>query len=430
LYGRWRQEIKEGDRLAVGYPIATAVAAVRKDRLRLCACRRRRGPPPATLDTMSQRLRMAIFLLVGVAGVSGASAQDSAPERQTAFTPRLLTLREGQAIVNAARGRNQIPIRTPDCSHLVHDVYTVAGYLYPYADSFDLYAGIDGFVRVTNPQPGDLIVWLGHAGIVVDPAEHSFYSSVSTGLHTEFYNAPAWRARGPARFYRYEPATPGNLPPGNERLARMTKPTPRATTAPLANDSYETASESAPPVTQSPGFRRTVTGNLEDPGRSTFQIPSSILVATSNDKPTRAEIAEAVSELNNGTGEVLRGQNLSQLRRKIIIYDNLSIDRAEFEGKRGAAQMAIRSRVILLGESIEQKPSHEKFRWELLRVGGGWEVLVPRDRIYVSRDVAVRLLAQRLALLAQDSAVSGSDSSLHQQAQIVRVLSALYEPSL
>jgi hypothetical protein len=374
---------------------------------------------------MSQRLSMAICLLVGM---SSALAQDTAPARQTAFTPRLLTLREGEAIVNAARGRNQHTSRTPDCSHLVHEVYTVAGYLYAYADSFDLYAGIDGFVRVTNPQPGDLIVWLGHAGIVVDPAEHSFYSSVSTGLHTEFYNAPEWRARGPARFYRYyETSTPGNLSPANERLARMTKQTVQATTAPLAEDSLETSSGTAPPMTKSPDFRRTVTGDVEDPSESTFQIPSSILVATSNDKPTQAEIAEAVSELNNGTGEVLRERNLSQLNRKVIIYDDLSIDRAEFEGKRGSAQMRIESRVILLGENVERKPSHERFRWELLRVGGGWEVLVPRDRIYVSRDVAVRLLAERLALLAQDSAVSGSDSSLHQQAQIVRVLSALYE---
>jgi len=373
---------------------------------------------------MSQRLWMAIFLLVGV---SGAVAQDSAPAHQTAFTPRLLTLREGEAIVNAVRGRNQHTSRMPDCSHLVHEVYTVAGYLYPYADSFDLYAGIDGFVRVTNPQPGDLIVWLGHAGIILDPAEHSFYSSVSTGLRTEFYDAPEWRARGLARFYRYETATPGNLSLANERLARMTTQTVQATTAPLAEDSLETSSRTAPPITKSPDFRRTVTGNVEDPSGSMFRIPSSILVATSNDKPTHAEIAEAVSELNNGTGEVLREQNLSQLRQKVIIYDDLSIDRAEFDGKRGSAQMRIESRVILLGKNIEQKPSHEKFRWELLRVGAEWEVLLPRDRIYVSRDVAVRLLAQRLALLAQDSAVSGSDSSLHQQAQIVRVLSALYE---
>ena len=188
---------------------------------------------------MSQRLWMAILLLVTA---SSALAKDSAPALRTASRPRLLTLREGEAIVKAAPGHNPHTSRTPDCSHLVHEVYALAGYRYPYADSFDLYAGIDGFVRVARPQPGDLIVWLGHAGIVVDPAEHSFYSSVSTGLRTEFYNAPEWRARGPARFYRYETATHGNFSVANERLARITKHTAQVTTTPLAEEPHETSS--------------------------------------------------------------------------------------------------------------------------------------------------------------------------------------------
>jgi hypothetical protein len=86
--------------------------------------------------------------------------------------------------------------------------------------------------------------------------------------------------------------------------------------------------------------------------------------------------------------------------------------------------------VTLLGESIEREPRYEKFRWELLRVNGAWEVLAPKDRVCVPRDVAVRMLAERLASLAQDSGVSGSDSSLRQQAQIIHALSALFEEGL
>ena len=111
----------------------------------------------------------------------------------------------------------------------------------------------------------------------------------------------------------------------------------------------------------------------------------------------------------------------------MIVYDSFSIYRAEFKGTRGSAQARIESRVTLLGESIERKPRHENFRWELLRVSGSWEVLAPKDRVYVPRDVAVSMLAARLASLAQDSGVSGSDSSLRQQAQIVHALSALFE---
>src|SRR5207244_9246926 len=124
---------------------------------------------------------------------------------------------------------------------------------------------------------------------------------------------------------------------------------------------------------------------------------------------------------------ILREKGFWRLDRKVIVYDGFSIERAEFKGTRGSAQARIESRVTLLAESIERKPHYEKFRWELRRVNGGWEVLVPKDRVYVPRDVAVRMLAARLASLAQDSGVSGSDSSLRQQAQIVRALSALFE---
>jgi hypothetical protein len=75
----------------------------------------------------------------------------------------------------------------------------------------DLYLGIQNFVRVKRPQPGDLIVWRGHVGIVVSPDDHSFYSSVRTGLRTEYYDIPAWRKRGPVRFYRYVDPTPADL---------------------------------------------------------------------------------------------------------------------------------------------------------------------------------------------------------------------------
>ncbi|MDP9340176.1 MAG: hypothetical protein M3P45_15045, partial [Acidobacteriota bacterium] len=49
----------------------------------------------------------------------------------------------------------------PDCSHLVNDVYNVAGFPYLYAKSSDLYRGHPSFVRVKSAQAGDLIVWRG-----------------------------------------------------------------------------------------------------------------------------------------------------------------------------------------------------------------------------------------------------------------------------
>jgi len=90
-----------------------------------------------------------------------------------------------------------------DCSHLVHAIYERAGLAYAYASSFDLYVGVEGFQRVTQPQPGDLVVWRGHVGIVIRPSRHVFFSLMRTGPGIDDYEAPYWTSRGRARFYRY-----------------------------------------------------------------------------------------------------------------------------------------------------------------------------------------------------------------------------------
>ena len=90
-----------------------------------------------------------------------------------------------------------------DCSHLVHTIYEAAGLPYSYAPSSDLYAGIEDFQRVKAPQPGDLVVWRGHVGIVIKPSEHVFFSYLSSGPGTDDYETPYWKHRGKPRFYRY-----------------------------------------------------------------------------------------------------------------------------------------------------------------------------------------------------------------------------------
>jgi len=90
-----------------------------------------------------------------------------------------------------------------DCSHLVHDIYARAGFPYDYATSRDLYDGVDAFRRVADPLPGDLVVWRGHVGIVVDPDEHTFLSQLRTGVKISQYDSRYWRRRGHPRFYRY-----------------------------------------------------------------------------------------------------------------------------------------------------------------------------------------------------------------------------------
>jgi hypothetical protein len=90
-----------------------------------------------------------------------------------------------------------------DCSHFVQYLYEQAGLYYGYAPSRSLYEGMQGFKRVLHPKAGDLIVWRGHVGIVVDPAETTFLSALRSGVKTSSYESNYWKRRGKPRFLRY-----------------------------------------------------------------------------------------------------------------------------------------------------------------------------------------------------------------------------------
>jgi hypothetical protein len=85
----------------------------------------------------------------------------------------------------------------------VHTLYGRAGLHYDYATSFTLYRGTTAFQRVSLPESGDLVVWRGHTGIVVDPSQHSFVSSLRTGVKISSYISSYWKRLGPPRFLRF-----------------------------------------------------------------------------------------------------------------------------------------------------------------------------------------------------------------------------------
>jgi len=158
---------------------------------------------------------MIAALLCGLA-LGVCSAEQAPRQTGTANTTRqspsgnrgrktnlTLTPDDGLAVISAALDSKVRRHSGHDCSHLVHAIYERAGFPYAYASSDDLYAGVQRFQRVAQPQPGDLIVWRGHVGIVVRPSRRVFFSFMSAGPGTDDYDAPYWVHRGHARFYRY-----------------------------------------------------------------------------------------------------------------------------------------------------------------------------------------------------------------------------------
>ena len=133
---------------------------------------------------------------------SNESADEHVNRCEVGISTRALTPDDGLAVIAAALDR-RIRFRHRDCSHLVHAIYGLAGFSYAYASSSDLYIGSEDFERVSVAQPGDLVVWRGHVGIVVNPAQHMFFSTLRSGLGIDTYDAPHWKRRGQARFYRY-----------------------------------------------------------------------------------------------------------------------------------------------------------------------------------------------------------------------------------
>jgi cell wall-associated NlpC family hydrolase len=162
---------------------------------------------------------------VAAAGPGGHSSRtvQSAARTPKQILPRLASSDDGLAILGAAlesRGSYKVRKRS-DCSHLVHAIYEKAGFPYPYAPSSDLFVGAEGFERVQHPQPGDLVVWHGHSGIVVSPQQHTFFSALRTGLGVEDYDSAYWMGRGRPRFFRYVKQGSGTAGSGTTRTAGL-----------------------------------------------------------------------------------------------------------------------------------------------------------------------------------------------------------------
>ncbi|HET6179525.1 MAG TPA: CHAP domain-containing protein [Candidatus Sulfotelmatobacter sp.] len=161
-----------------------------------------RTPPKPTILAMFCCLALCVSSAQQASPEPAASRQDASGSR--ARKPdKTLTADDGLSVIAAALDSKVPRDSAHDCSHLVHAIYQRAGFPYAYASSTDLYDGVEGFLQVTHPQPGDVIVWPGHAGIVVRPSRHVFFSFLTAGPGTDDYHSQYWVGRGQPRFYRY-----------------------------------------------------------------------------------------------------------------------------------------------------------------------------------------------------------------------------------
>jgi len=382
--------------------------------------------------------KLTVAACVAIGGwftAAPAKAQVAPAKQGSAPNFRLLNLEEGRAIADAVRDQDQPTRGARDCSHLVHRAYLDAGFEYPYASSFELYAGDENFERVRHPQPGDLIVWPGHVGIVLQPLAHSFYSLVNTGPEAQNYEGPYWKSRGRPRFFRYKMENAEILTaakdPAPTRAPNSAKPREAASVI----EERATAAASAADRPPKMASERTKAVNADPPppaesvvAATRFEVPESIIIVAGNKPPTNSQVAEAIAELSNASGSVLRTDSPSKLAQPVVIFERLRVERLEIKRDHGWACLQIDSRATITGGETDYKQRHEKVRWELRRTESGWEAVAPTNRTYVANDVAVRHLAAQLAHLTEtDGAAAHQEAVLRQESQLANLLSALLE---
>lgn len=363
--------------------------------------------------------------MLGIAVLSLLPAQAYSAKEKVSTGGRPLSAREGRAIVRETSFVETSEGRTEDCSHFVHDIYEQAGYSYPYASSRDLYLGTESFLRVRAPHPGDLVVWHGHVGIVIDPHEHSFFSSVNSGPRTEYYNSAYWHARGIPRFYRYLTGSP--LKGESSTTAKASRGPDQGPDVSEANGRGAIYGPTLEAVKTAPTKIPAATTQNEEVIESVAPAVAAaqIVLHVSGKQPTDADIAHDFADANRNAGEILRTASLQQFARPVVIYQELRVTDVAIKGKRGSARVEVDCIARLAGEQMDSRRDGEQFGLEIQRTKKGWVMNPSDESIYVPRATAMRILAARLAALTQRDDTTATKE--REQSQIVRLLDLLVE---
>ncbi len=365
-----------------------------------------------------------IGVLLSVLFCAVLSAQEKPPTRNTdindrfdsretnidphSIATRSLNLSEGLAILGAALESRRRGKSGSDCSHLVQAIYERAGFPYSYANSSELYEGVDQFRRVAILQPGDLAVWHGHVGIVVNPAQHSFFSLLRSGRGVETYDSPYWKRRGFPRFFRYVKATPGDALPASTWNASLT-PVSWEVRSPGQGANLSRAEAPLP---------------VQPPVQS---MPANVLVRVSNSvKLAPDQLSAALLKTFRDFEPALRSDNLFRLTQSLTVFDQFEVKTIQTSGNQGWAEVQIHEVMTLAPLGAKINRLWERQRWPLRRHDkNSWELTLPQNATYLSQEIAVRVLAHQLANLADSGSNSANVSD--QKAELARLLSSLLE---
>jgi hypothetical protein len=315
---------------------------------------------------------------------------------QRSAPAQLLNLDEGLAVLGAALESRHHPPKRRDCSHFVQTIYERAGFPYSYENSIAMYDGTSNFERVTQPQTGDLIVWRGHMGVVVNPVQHSFFSALRTGLGVEKYDSPYWKRRGRPRFFRYVKTAPDDLV--------------------LAS-----AKTSIDPAGETSNDELGDTRELFEEGSRASVAAAAPLAITG--RPTNANVREVLEGALNSSADLPSSEILNS-SQSVIIYDSFQVKKVHLKKDQGWAEVQMNEPSSLIAGQANLQRRSDRQRWILIRTGKNtWELARPSDATYIPKETAVRLLAHELAAITADR--SAPRRGAPQEAELARLLDNL-----
>jgi NlpC/P60 family len=317
----------------------------------------------------------------GDGNLSTSRAEMIPPRRSS--RPALMNVNDALSVIGAALESRDRDRAKSDCSHLVHSIYENAGFHYTYASSSTLYGGIAEFQPVTRPQVGDLVVWPGHVGIVVNPTQQTFFSALRSGRGVESYSSAYWSARGRHRFFRYVKAT-NTTRAADSRASGPSESLTRVTHESPVNEETESKPEAIPP-------------NI---GPARVQIISS-------GRPKPKEVTQALLLTFNTSQEGLGDADVFELNPSLIVFSQLEVKTVKIHGEQGQAVVRITAPVSVAKGKADLKKRQQTQIWRLRRLGRwDWELLLPQDAIYLPQNDAVRVLSHRLAALTDPASTS------------------------
>jgi hypothetical protein len=153
-------------------------------------------------------------------------------------------------------------------------------------------------------------------------------------------------------------------------------------------------------------------------------VPRIQLLHSKSPKP--AEVSAALGKSFSETGEALQGENLLKLSHRVVVFDQLKVERVRLQREQGWADVVVNGAFSLPRQNANSRKHTERQRWLLSRRSRDtWELAPPPEVIYLSNAIAVRLLVHQLAALTEEA--SGAPDSIDAKIELAHLLSALLQ---